>query len=114
MFYGRFGGTSEHASFARLELNMSRSLKSLIVIPKEGEELMENPAPSRTAVATATHRAAHYIFDGAPKILADPFARDLAGFSTDEEIRTALDAFAFPDPSRLRTAFAVRSRYAED
>ena len=75
---------------------------------------MENPGPSRTAVATATHRAAHYIFDGAPKILADPFARDLAGFSTDEEIRTALDAFAFPDPSRLRTAFAVRSRYAED
>jgi hypothetical protein len=70
---------------------------------------MENPGPSRTAVATATHRAAHHIFDGAPKILADPFARDLAGFSTDEEIRTALDAFAFPDPSRLRTVFTVRT-----
>ena len=75
---------------------------------------MEKPGPSRTAVVTATHRAAHYIFDEAPKILADPFARDLAGFSTDEEIRTALDAFAFPDPSRLRTVFTVRSRYAED
>jgi methyltransferase (TIGR00027 family) len=85
-----------------------------MVIPKEGEECMENPGPSRTAVATATHRAAHYIFDGAPKILADPFARSLAGFSTDEEVRTALDAFGFPDPSRLRTVFTVRSRYAED
>src|SRR3982074_710641 len=93
---------------------MSRSLKSLMVIPKEGEECMENPGPSRTAVATATHRAAHYILDGAQKILADPFARSLAGFSTDEEVRTALDAFGFPDPSRLRTVFTVRSRYAED
>ena len=45
---------------------------------------MENPGPSRTAVATATHRVSHYIFDGEPKILADPFARDLAGFSTDK------------------------------
>jgi O-methyltransferase involved in polyketide biosynthesis len=42
---------------------------------------VENPGPSRTAVATATHRAAHYIFDGEPKILTDPFARDLASFS---------------------------------
>jgi O-methyltransferase involved in polyketide biosynthesis len=74
---------------------------------------VENPDPSRTAVSTATHRAAHYIFDGEPKILADPFARDLVGFSTDKEVRTAIDAFAFPDPSRLRTVFAVRSRYTE-
>jgi methyltransferase (TIGR00027 family) len=75
---------------------------------------MEKRGPSRSAVSTATLRAAHYLFDGAPKILSDPFARDFAGFSTDEEVRTALDAFAFPDPSRLRAVFTVRSRYAED
>ena len=35
-------------------------------------------------------------------------------FSRDKEVRTAIDAFAFPDPSRLRTVFAVRSRYTEN
>jgi methyltransferase (TIGR00027 family) len=75
---------------------------------------MECRGPSRTAVLTATLRAAHYLFDGAPKILTDPFARDFAGFASDEEVRKALDALALRDLSRLRTAFAVRSRYAED
>jgi methyltransferase (TIGR00027 family) len=75
---------------------------------------MESRGPSRTAVLTATLRAAHYLFDGAPKILTDPFARDFAGFASDEEVRKALDALALRDLSRLRTAFAVRSRYAED
>jgi O-methyltransferase involved in polyketide biosynthesis len=75
---------------------------------------VENPGPSRTAVATRHTPRLSYIFDGEPKILADPFARDLAGFSTDKEVRTAIDAFAFPDPSRLPTVFAVRSRYTEN
>jgi hypothetical protein len=44
MFYGRFGGTSEHASFARLELNMSRSLKSLIGYPKKEKRLWKSKA----------------------------------------------------------------------
>jgi methyltransferase (TIGR00027 family) len=75
---------------------------------------MESRGPSRTAVLIAMLRAAHYLFDGAPKILTDPFARDFAGFASDEEVRKALDALALRDLSRFRTAFAVRSRYTED
>jgi methyltransferase (TIGR00027 family) len=81
---------------------------------EEGEEAMEAQGPSQTAVTIAVHRAAHYLLDDEPKILADPFARDLAGFASDEELRKALDAFALRDFARMRTVFTLRSRYAED
>jgi methyltransferase (TIGR00027 family) len=78
---------------------------------------MERRGPSQTAISCALLRAAHYLLDDAPKILADPFARDLVGLASDEELRKALDADAYaqlPDFPRLRTVFALRSRYAED
>jgi methyltransferase (TIGR00027 family) len=59
-------------------------------------------------------RAAHYLLDAEPKILADPFARSFAGFSSDEELLKTLDALAFPDYARMRILFALRNRYAED
>jgi hypothetical protein len=31
------------------------------------------------------HRAAHFLIDDPPKILADPFARAFAGFSSDDD-----------------------------
>jgi O-methyltransferase involved in polyketide biosynthesis len=45
---------------------------------------MEVGSPSRTAILTAIHRAAHFLIDDPPKILADLFARDFAGFSRSD------------------------------
>jgi methyltransferase (TIGR00027 family) len=85
-----------------------------IVVQKKAGTRMEGKGSSQTAVRTAMLRAAHYLLDAEPKILADPFARTFAGFSTDEELIKALNALAFPDYARMRTLFALRSRYAED
>jgi methyltransferase (TIGR00027 family) len=57
------------------------------------------------------YRAAHYLLDAEPKILADRFARALAGFSSDEEFLKAYEAM--PDPWR-RVHLALRNRLAED
>jgi len=56
-------------------------------------------------------RAAHYLLDAEPKILADRFARALAGFASDEEFLEAYQAL--PNPWH-RVWFALRSRFAED
>ena len=52
---------------------------------------MEVGSPSRTAIMTAIHRAAHFLIDDPPKILADFFARAFAGFSSDNEFLAAVD-----------------------
>jgi methyltransferase (TIGR00027 family) len=75
---------------------------------------MEERGPSRTAIVTATMRAAHHLLDGEPKILDDPFARSFAGYSTDDDLVKALNASGYPDFLRMRTLFALRNRYAED
>ena len=75
---------------------------------------MEAGGPSRTAITTATLRAAHYLLDGVPKVLDDPFARSFAGFANDEDLLNALKAMVYPDFPRMRTLFALRNRYAED
>jgi methyltransferase (TIGR00027 family) len=67
--------------------------------------------PSQTAIRVAMRRAAHYLLDAEPKILADRFARALAGFSSDEEFLKAYQAL--PNPW-LTTLFATRHRLAED
>src|SRR6516162_9367952 len=58
---------------------------------------MEAGSPSRTAILTAIHRAAHFLIDDPPKILADSFARAFAGFSSDTELLASIDSYAFPD-----------------
>ena len=75
---------------------------------------MDERGPSRTAITTATMRAAHYLLDSEPRILDDRFARAFAGFTSDEELSKALNALSYPDMSRMRTLFALRNRYAED
>ena len=75
---------------------------------------MEVGSPSRTAILTAIHRAAHFVIDDPPKILADSFARAFAGFSSDNEFLAAVDSYAFPDFVAHRASFALRNRYAED
>jgi methyltransferase (TIGR00027 family) len=56
-------------------------------------------------------RYAQYLLDAEPKILADVFARGLAGFSSDEEFLKAIQAI--PNPW-LRVSFALRNRLAKD
>lgn len=75
---------------------------------------MQARGPSRTARNTAIWRAVHNILDEEPKILSDPFARDLAGYSSDEALLTAHNAHPLAHIPWLRTQFALRNRYAED
>ncbi len=75
---------------------------------------MEQRAPSRTAIGTAVHRAAHLLLDEDPKILVDPFARAFAGYASDAEMMQAIaseEMISFP---RMRAVFTLRSRYTED
>ena len=75
---------------------------------------MEVGSPSRTAILTAIHRAAHFLMDDPPKILADSFACAFSGFPCDHEFLSSVDAYAFPDFAAHRANFALRNRYAED
>lgn len=78
---------------------------------------MEGRGPSRTARGTAMGRAAHYILDDEPKILADRFARPFTGFSSDEDLLEELRKHLSIDLSefaKMRAFFALRNRYAED
>jgi methyltransferase (TIGR00027 family) len=70
--------------------------------------------PSQTAIRTAMRRAAHYLLDAEPKILADGFARALAGFSSDEEFLRAFETVPNAHIPWLRMSFALRNRLAED
>jgi methyltransferase (TIGR00027 family) len=75
---------------------------------------VERGNPSRTAIFAAIHRAAHYLIDDSPKILADRFARPFAGFASDQELMTALNDLPYPDFPGHRALFTLRSRYTED
>ena len=75
---------------------------------------MQTRGPSRTARNTAVWRAVHNILDEEPKILPDPFARDLAGYSSDKALLEANNAHPLAHIPWLRTQFALRNRYAED
>src|SRR5579863_6350644 len=75
---------------------------------------MEQNGPSRTAIGTAVHRAAHLLLDEDPKILVDPFARAFAGYASDAEMLQAIASEEMIEFPRMRAVFALRSRYAED
>lgn len=75
---------------------------------------MEAGSPSRTAIVTAIHRAAHFLLDDPPKLLTDSFARAFAGFASDNDLLAVVDSHALPDFVAHRTMFALRNRYAED
>ena len=75
---------------------------------------MEQNGPSRTAIGTAVHRAAHLLLDEDPKILVDPFARAFAGYASDAEMLQAIASVEMIEFPRMRAVFTLRSRYAED
>jgi methyltransferase (TIGR00027 family) len=75
---------------------------------------MDQSGPSRTAIGTAVHRAAHLLLDEDPKILVDPFARAFAGYASDAEMLQAVASLEMIEFPRMRAVFTVRSRYAED
>src|SRR5271166_366174 len=71
---------------------------------------MEPGMPSRTALAAATHRAAHQILEQG-RIFADPLAIRILG--TDRET-LAREADEHPSRRRMRIFIAARTRFAED
>ena len=71
---------------------------------------MQAGKPSRTALAAATHRAAHQILEQG-RIFCDPLAVRILGAQADEIAR---DAAERPSRSRMRFFIAVRTRFAED
>ncbi len=75
---------------------------------------MQSEGPSRTAVASAVHRAAHLLLDAEPKILIDPFARAFAGYDSDAGLLHDIRSRALHEFPRMRTALTLRHRYAED
>src|ERR1051326_5121469 len=74
---------------------------------------MDEAQPSRMAVTAALLRAAHQLFDGDPKIIVDPIIIRVL----DEYTRSQLDSLRgvhSPTVRIMRSAFVLRSRFAED
>jgi methyltransferase (TIGR00027 family) len=69
---------------------------------------------SRTALATASLRAAHQLLDGEPRILDDPIAVPLLGEDAARQIRETADRYRTPAASALRSHLVLRARFAED
>lgn len=66
--------------------------------------------PSQTAVAAATHRAAHQVLEQG-RIFADPLALRILGEDAETVARNAEEK---PSGRRMRIFIAVRTRLAED
>jgi methyltransferase (TIGR00027 family) len=71
---------------------------------------MEPGQPSRTALAAATHRAAHQILEQG-RIFTDPLAVRILGVDAQT---IAQNAENHPSSRRMRIFVAVRTRFAED
>jgi len=69
---------------------------------------------SSTMILTAIARAAHQVLDHEPRILHDPIAIGLAEGCSREEILAAAPDHRTPIALLLRSAFVLRSRFAED
>jgi methyltransferase (TIGR00027 family) len=69
---------------------------------------------SRTAMGTATLRAAHQILDGDTLILDDSVAIRLLGPDAEKKIRDSKSHFEEPVRVALRAHVVLRSRYTED
>jgi methyltransferase (TIGR00027 family) len=70
--------------------------------------------PSRTALATSYHRAAHLLLDGPPPILDDSVALRLLGAGAESRIRNEEARYQTPGARILRSHVVLRSRVAED
>jgi len=72
--------------------------------------VMQTGQASRTALAAATHRAAHQLLEGG-SIFADPLAVRILG---EDPQRIAQEAEAHPSRTIMRLFIAVRARFAGD
>ena len=70
--------------------------------------------PSRTALATCYHRAAHLLLDAPPPILDDRVALRLLGADAESRIRNERARYQTPGARMLRSHVVLRSRVAED
>jgi methyltransferase (TIGR00027 family) len=87
---------------------------------------MEEGQPSVTAMTAARQRAAHILWDDAPKIFQDPLALGLSGVESESALQAALGAMQAAHARRstpevaeanyrcARASMVVRQRYAED
>src|SRR5215510_11314262 len=73
---------------------------------------MEKGRPSTTATVAAMIRAAHLLWDEAPKILQDPLALGLSGVESPDALQAMLRARQ-AEPYNY-AGVLVRQRYAED
>lgn len=71
---------------------------------------MQSGMPSRTALAAASHRAAHQILEKG-HIFSDPLALRILGEDAETVAREAEEQ---PSRRRMRIFIAVRTRFAED
>ena len=71
---------------------------------------MRQKISSRTAVAAATHRAAHQMLEHG-RIFSDPLAIAILGIDRDDIVRKARDN---PSSRRMRLFISIRTRFAED
>ena len=71
---------------------------------------MRDGRPSRTALAAATHRAAHQLLEGG-RVFADPLAVRILARDPQS---VADEARAHPERRRMRFFIAARTRFAED
>jgi methyltransferase (TIGR00027 family) len=71
---------------------------------------MQVGQPSRTALAAATHRAAHQVLEQG-RIFSDPLALRILGQNAETIAREAQE---HPSRTRMRLFIAVRTRFAED
>jgi methyltransferase (TIGR00027 family) len=87
---------------------------------------MEEGRPSVTAMTAARQRAAHVLWDDAPKIFQDSLALGFSGVDSEEALRKTLAAMQEAHARRstpeiaeanyrcARASMVVRQRYAED
>lgn len=75
---------------------------------------MQLGRPSRTAVHGARMRALHLLVDDDPKIFVDPLAALFSDTEDARRVRMLWDALLKPTLTRIRAAFVVRQRFAED
>src|SRR5579862_4466812 len=71
---------------------------------------MHQKNSSRTAVAAATHRAAHQLLEHG-RIFSDPLAIAILGIDRDDIVRQAREN---PSSRRMRLFISIRTRFAED
>jgi methyltransferase (TIGR00027 family) len=86
----------------------------LWLIKNQEAALEANGSYSRTALATASMRAAHQLIDARPLILDDPLALRILGDNTADGITSALELHQNPRGMALRAHVVLRSRFCED